>query len=182
MSTKPATSNATAKQIQYLKFEVAYRARLQKICNKINAAEDLDEILIDLKDDITSLFAAERITVYVVDGAKRELVSRIKSGKEISEIRLPISGTSIAGWCAYKRLPLNIQNVYNATELASIDPNLKFDKSWDEKTGFKTRQVLAYPIIFKNYIVGVIQLINRKKGNAFIKIDELLLGLFISLL
>ena len=94
MATKPATSNAAVKQIQHLKFEVAYRARLQKICNKINAAEDLDEILIDLKDDITSLFAAERITLYIVDGAKRELVSRLKSGREISEIRLPISGTS----------------------------------------------------------------------------------------
>ena len=175
MSTKPATSNSTARQIQYLKFEVAYRARLQKICNRINAAEDLDEILIDLKDDITSLFAAERITIYVVDGARRELVSRIKSGKEISEIRLPLSGTSIAGWCAYKRAPLNLKNVYNPEELAAIDPELKFDKSWDQRTGFTTRQILAYPIIFKNYIVGVIQLINRKKGNAFIKIDELAL-------
>ena len=175
MSAETATSNATEKQIQYLKFEVAYRARLQKICNKINAAEDLDEILIDLKDDITSLFAAERITIYVVDGANRELVSRVKSGKEISEIRLPLSGTSIAGWCAYKKTPLNIRNVYSSKELAAIDPDLKFDKSWDQRTGFTTRQVLAYPIIFKNYIVGVIQLMNRKNGNAFIRIDELAL-------
>jgi type II secretory ATPase GspE/PulE/Tfp pilus assembly ATPase PilB-like protein len=175
MSTNPATTGETVKQVQHLKSEVAYRARLQKICNRINAAEELDEILIDLKDDITSLFAAERITIYVVDGGSRELVSRIKSGKEISEIRLPLSGTSIAGWCAFKRTALNIQNVYNPKELASIDPGLSFDKSWDQRTGFVTRQVLAYPIIFKNYIIGVIQLINRKKGSAFIKIDELAL-------
>jgi type II secretory ATPase GspE/PulE/Tfp pilus assembly ATPase PilB-like protein len=175
MSTKPATSTATVKQIQHLKFEVAYRARLQKICNKINAAEDLDEILIDLKDDITSLFAAERITAYVVDGTKRELVSHIKSGAEIAEIRLPLAGQSIAGWCAHKRTPLNIKNVYDKKELAAIDPDLKFDESWDQKSGFVTRQVLAYPIIFKNYIMGVIQLINRKKGSSFIRMDELAL-------
>jgi hypothetical protein len=175
MATKPAASNAVDKQIQNLKFEVAYRARLQNICNKINAAEDLDEILIDLKEDITSLFAAERITIYIVDGARRELVSRIKSGKEISEIRLPLSANSIAGWCAYKRTPLNIKDVYNSQELAAIDPELTFDNSWDQRTGFTTRQVLAYPVIFKNFIIGVIQLINRKKGAAFIKIDELAL-------
>ena len=37
-----------------------YRSRLQEIGNKINAARDLDEILIDLKDEITALFSAER--------------------------------------------------------------------------------------------------------------------------
>jgi len=173
MPTKTAASEASDSQIKDLKFEVAYRARLQEICNKINAAEDLDEILIDLKDDITSLFAAERITVYVVDGTKRELVSRIMSGAEIAEIRLPLAANSIAGWCADKRTPLNIKNVYDKKELASIDPNLKFDESWDQKSGFVTRQVLGYPIIFKNYIMGVIQLINRKKGNSFIRIDEI---------
>jgi len=66
--------------IDDLKMEVAYRTQLQEIGNKINSARDLDEILVDLKDEITSLFSAERITVYVVDGVKRELVSRMKSG------------------------------------------------------------------------------------------------------
>ena len=70
-----------------LKSEVEYRKKLQQICNDIYAAKNLDEILIDLKNEITSLFAAERITVYVVDGIKRELVSRFKSGEEIGEIR-----------------------------------------------------------------------------------------------
>ncbi|MGD8522624.1 MAG: GspE/PulE family protein [Desulfobacterales bacterium] len=175
MSNPNPKSGYTQNQIQHLKSEVAYRARLQRICNKINAAANLDEILIDLKDDITTLFATERITVYVVDGTRRELVSRFKSGDDIAEIRLPISTSSIAGWCACKKNPLNIKNVYNAEELAAIDQDLKFDKSWDEKTGFKTRQVLAYPIIFNNYILGVIQLINRRTGKAFIKIDELAL-------
>ncbi len=172
MSTTNTTSVAKQTRLQLLKSEVVYRARLQKICNRINAAANLDEILIDLKDDMTSLFAAERITVYVIDGTKRELVSRFKSGDDIAEIRLPVSGSSVAGWCAYKKTPLNIRNVYNEKELAAIDPDLKFDKSWDEKTGFITRQILAYPIIFKNYILGVIQLINRKTGDSFINLDE----------
>jgi type II secretory ATPase GspE/PulE/Tfp pilus assembly ATPase PilB-like protein len=56
--------------------------------------------------------------------------------------------------------------------LAAIDPKLRFDERWDMQTGFTTRQVLAHPIVFKNYLLGVVQLINRKAGSAFVEIDE----------
>jgi len=158
--------------IRDLTSEVAYRTRLQKICNKINAAAHLDEILINLKDDITSLFEAERITVYVVDQNSHQLVSRFKSGDDIEEIRIPISADSIAGWCAMKNTIINIKDAYNSQELALIDPGLRFDDRWDLKTGFKTRQILARPIIFRNRLLGVIQLMNRKTGKAFVQIDE----------
>jgi type II secretory ATPase GspE/PulE/Tfp pilus assembly ATPase PilB-like protein len=152
--------------------EVAYRTRLQKICNKINAAANLDEILINLKDDITSLFEAERITVYVVDENKHQLVSRFKSGNDIEEIRIPISANSIAGWCAVKNTVINIKDAYNSKELARIDPKLRFDDRWDLKTGFRTRQILARPIGFRNQLLGVIQLMNRKTGMSFVQVDE----------
>ena len=164
--------DANSSNDRQLKSEVEYRKKLQQICNDIYAAKNLDEILIDLKDEITALFESERITVYVVDGIKRELVSRFKSGDEIGEIRIPIATSSIAGNSAYKQKLVNIKNVYDNKELASIDPDLKFDSSWDKKTGFKTKQVLAYPIIFKKYLLGVIQLINRSDGSSFSKLDE----------
>jgi hypothetical protein len=131
-----------------LKSEVEYRKKLQEICNNIYAAKNLDEILIDQKDAITSLFEADRITVYVVDGIKRELVSRFKSGDEIGEIRIPVSTSSLAGTSALKQKLINIKDVYDEKELAEIDPELKFDSSWDKKTGYKTKQVLVNPIIF----------------------------------
>ena len=158
--------------VENLKTEVEYRTKLQEIGNRINAARDLDEILIDLKDDIISLFDAERLTVYVVDGVKRELVSRFKSGNEISEIRLPVSKNSLAGYSALTHNLLNIANVYDDAELSAIDENLNFDKSWDQKTGYRTHQVLVYPIIFQKYLMGALQLINRKGGDAFTEDDE----------
>jgi len=39
--------------VENLKSEVEYRTRLQEIGNKIYAAANLDEILINLKDEIT---------------------------------------------------------------------------------------------------------------------------------
>jgi type II secretory ATPase GspE/PulE/Tfp pilus assembly ATPase PilB-like protein len=155
-----------------LKSEIDYRKDLQDICNKIHAAANLDEILVDLKDEITRLFEAERLTVYVVDGIKRELVSRFKSGNEIEEIRISISNSSISGCSAFKKKLINIKNVYDDAELISIDPELKFDKRWDKKMGFRTQQVLAVPIIFKKFLLGVIQLINRKGGGSFTRLDE----------
>ena len=168
----PAISGAKPTDVQGLKSEVEYRIKLQVICNKINAASNIDEILVDLKDEITDLFEAERLTVYVVDGKKRELVSRFKSGDEISEIRVPVSLTSTAGYSAFKQKLINIKNVYDDNELAAVDPALKFDKSWDHKTGFKTTQVLVVPIIFKKYLLGTVQLINRITGSSFTKMDE----------
>ena len=155
-----------------LKSEIEYRKNLQDICNKIHAAANLDEILVDLKDEITGLFEAERLTVYVVDGRKRELVSRFKSGDEIGEIRIPMSNNSISGCSAFKKKLINIKDVYDDRELASIDYDLKFDKSWDQKAGFTTKQVLVVPVIFKNYLLGAIQLINRKDGGSFSRLDE----------
>jgi type II secretory ATPase GspE/PulE/Tfp pilus assembly ATPase PilB-like protein len=175
MFKKKAASTTLETNLQNLKSEVAYRKKLQNICNKIYVAANLDEILIDLKDEITSLFAAERITVFIVDGKRRELISRFKTGNEVTEIRIPVSTSSIAGYAALKQKKINVKNVYDDAELSSIDSELKFDKSWDQKFGFKTKQVLAYPIIYKNhkkYLMGVIQLINRVRGNSFIPIDE----------
>lgn len=152
--------------------DMGYQERLLAITNRVHAASNIDEILIDLQDDIIRLFEAERLTIYVVDGIKKDLVSRVKSGNDISEIRVPISTSSLAGYSAYKGHLLNIKNVYDANELSVIDKKLTFDKTWDQKTGFRTRQVLVAPVSFQKYLMGAIQLVNRKDGTAFSEQDE----------
>src|SRR5205823_3418743 len=49
---------------------------------------------------------------------------------------------------------------------------LRFDQRWDKQTGFRTRAVLAVPILFEKYLLGVIQLINKRHGVAFTAQDE----------
>ena len=173
MATELSSAVSDENDVRHLQSEVEYRTNLQAICNKIYAARNLDEILINLKDDITALFEAERMTVYVVDGKNRELVSRFKTGEEVEEIRIPVSVNSIAGYAAFKQRLVNIKDVYDDGELREIDTDLRFNKSFDQQSGFRTRQALAYPIIFQKYLLGAIQLMNRKDGDRFIKIDEL---------
>jgi type II secretory ATPase GspE/PulE/Tfp pilus assembly ATPase PilB-like protein len=153
--------------------DLEYSVRLQEIGDKINAARDLDDILIQLSDEIVELFSADRMTVYIVDGVKRELVSRFKSGDETSEIRIPVSKESLAGYSALTHKLVNVANAYDDKELALIDEDLRFDKSWDQKTAYRTRQVLSYPIIYQKYLMGTLALINRKGGGRFNKTDEM---------
>ncbi len=171
MQKKQAADNEANKSAD-LKEEVDYREKLLQITNRVNSANHIDEILTDLKDSVTSLFDAERLTVYVVDGINKELVSRVKSGNEINEIRVPISATSLIGYVASKGELLNIIDVNDQDELSSINASLSFDNTWDEKSGFQTRQVLAAPISFQKYLLGAIQIINRKNGSSFVKRDE----------
>jgi type II secretory ATPase GspE/PulE/Tfp pilus assembly ATPase PilB-like protein len=168
----PAAAVSRTADVQNLQSEVEYRTRLQEICNKIYAAKNLDEILIDLRKEITGLFEAERITLYVVDGKRRELVSRFKSGSEVAEIRVPIAPHSLAGFSAMKQQVVNIVDAYDDKALTRIDPALRFDKRWDRKTGFRTRAVLVCPVVYRQFLLGVIQLINRTDGDRFNSLDE----------
>ena len=152
--------------------EAQYIARIKAIGERLNAANNLGEALINLKDEICELFNAERITVYVVDGVKRELVSRFKSGNEVTEIRIPVAQTSIAGFAALKQSLVNIKNVYDQNELTAIDPELQFDSSWDRRTGYRTREILAYPIVYQKYLMGALELINHKSGVPFGSAEE----------
>ncbi|MFP3980229.1 MAG: GspE/PulE family protein [Desulfobacterales bacterium] len=169
---KTISSDDTRGTIDHLQSEVAYRTRLQEITNAIYAAANLDEILLDIKDEIVDLVGAQRITIYYVDGVRRELVSRFKSGDEVSEIRLPINNSSIAGYCAANQKILNIRDVYDTNELFDIDPALGFDSTWDRKTGFQTKQVLIAPIVFKSFMLGALQLMNRNGGGRFTEAEE----------
>ncbi|MCX8012437.1 MAG: GspE/PulE family protein [Desulfobacterota bacterium] len=159
-------------EIEKLRSLVAYNEGLKVISRELYAAENIDDILINLKDRILSLFDAERITIYAVDHARREIYSKIKEGNEIKEIRLAINRSSIAGYCASTGKILCIRNAYDEKELYTYSPELRFDKSWDLKTGFITRQVLAAPFIYDRYLMGVIQLLNKKTGDNFTREDQ----------
>ncbi|MEW6544373.1 MAG: GspE/PulE family protein [Nitrospirota bacterium] len=159
--------------LQELQRKVAYAEHVKRITLQIHAAKDLDQILLDLHKDILSIFDAEGLTLYAVDPEKKEIFSKAPRLDTIEEIRIPINEQSLAGFTAKYLRPINVADAYNKAELTAIHPSLSFDASWDKKTGFKTKQVLTYPIVADNkYLMGVIQLLNKKSGGRFTKKDE----------
>lgn len=158
--------------VEEMRKQLQFNEKLKFVANKIHSANNVNEILIKLKDNILSLFDAERITIYLIDPVKKELISKYLVGTGIKEIRVPISPSSIAGYTAHAQKMVNIADVNIAADIKKIDPNLTFDGTWDKQSGYTTRQVLAAPILFENTLLGVIQLINKKTAKTFTKPDE----------
>ena len=155
-----------------LEKQLEYQKRLNSITNRIHSARDTNDILINLQEEILGLFDADRITIYKIDGKKKEIVSMFKTGNEINEIVVPINYHSIAGYCAATGKLVNVLDVYDQDELKQVNPQLKFDRTWDQKTGYRTTQILASPITYNTHILGVIQLINKTNGKRFTKRDQ----------
>jgi type II secretory ATPase GspE/PulE/Tfp pilus assembly ATPase PilB-like protein len=152
--------------------ELSYRKKLIEIANMINSAGSIQDILVDIKDKILDLVDAERVTIFALDTKNQELFSMFKAGNEVKEIRVPKTFGSIAGFTALSRKTANIKSAYDSSELARLHPNLKFDARWDKASGFRTSQVLACPVVFEKYLLGVLQLINKRGGAPFSPKDE----------
>jgi len=168
MNVKPMTQG-----LQELQLKVEHTEHVKQIIAQIQAATNLDQIILDLHHDILSLFDAQDLTLFAFDSDKKEIFSKIPHVDSVEEIRIPISEQSLAGFCAKYLRPVNIVDAYNAAELRSIHPSLLHDTAFDKRTGFKTKQVLTYPIVADNkYLMGVLQLLNKKNGPRFTRKDE----------
>jgi GAF domain-containing protein len=143
---------------------------LNQVINRINAAKNIDEIMLDVSDDICALFNADRLTIYTVDDDKTSLISKIKTGLDaFQDLKIPIAEQSIAGYSALNKKLLNIGNVYDEAELKQHSSHLSFLRGVDRRTGYHTKQMLVAPIVDGTSLelLGVIQLINNKAGVPF---------------
>jgi len=122
------------------------RKELLDITNRIHAAQNIKQILVDLKSGILNIFNANSLTIYVVDKIRNEIYSMFLAGTQLKEIRLPINNKSIAGYVANTGAVINLENAYDQKELKSIEPELAFDDSWDRKP-FKRGRFLQRPFI-----------------------------------
>ncbi|MGH7183968.1 MAG: GAF domain-containing protein, partial [Nitrospiraceae bacterium] len=166
-------ANPIPKNLQELQQKVAFAENVKRITDQILAASDLDHILLDMRKEILSIFDAEAVSIFAFDSEKKEIFSKVPHIDSVEEFRIPITEQSLAGFCAKYLRPVSIADAYNTAELQSIHPSLLHDSSYDKRTGFKTKQVLTYPIVADNkYLMGVFQLLNKKSGTRFTRKDE----------
>jgi len=132
---------------------------------------NVDNVLLRITGTATTLLAAERATVYVIDNEHREVWSRSRSetteAQPTEEIRLPIDGRGLAAEVARGGAAMVSDDPY-------ADP--RFDPSVDARTGFRTRSVLVVPIDARDGArVGVLQVVNKIDG-SFTAADSDLAG------
>jgi type II secretory ATPase GspE/PulE/Tfp pilus assembly ATPase PilB-like protein len=169
LESKPVAQDAALAE------KLTFSRNLQAVTNKIHATNNIDEIMLELSQDICSLFNADRLTLYAVSDDKQSIISKVKMGlNQFKDLKLPISEQSIAGYCAVHKKVINIRDVYDDQELKSYSPQLNFLKEVDKRTGYRTKQMMVAPVIDTagNDLMGVIQIINSKGGQPFTTMIE----------
>lgn len=140
---------------------------LREVGNALGTTLDLDDLLELILGRLTDLLEADRCTLYLLDQAKAELVSRIVIGEQVRSIRVRV-GHGIAGTVAKTGKAIRLKDAYT-------DP--RFEAEWDLFTGYRTKSMLAAPL--KNHMgrtIGVIQVLNKTTGEEFTAEDEAILS------
>lgn len=135
-----------------------YRRRFQALVDVARQARDRGDAqagLVALTRGITEVLRADRSTLFLIDELTGELRSRVVEGAPGLDIRVAV-GTGLAGWVAMTGIPLRINDV-----LADD----RFDSRWDQKSGYRTQNVVVVPLLGPNgKVIGVIQSLNKRGG------------------
>ena len=144
-------------------------AALRDVGVALGTTLDLDQLLELILEKITDLLQADRATLYLLDEARGELVSRIAVGDAIRSVRMRV-GEGIAGMVARTGRTIRVRDAYR---------DKRFTRDSDELPGYRTQSILAAPM--KNHlgrIIGVVHVLNKKSRRDFSAGDEALLNAF----
>ncbi|MDP6637226.1 MAG: GAF domain-containing sensor histidine kinase [Phycisphaerae bacterium] len=125
---------------------------------------EIPNVLRDVADVVCGELNAQRASIYLIDPETRELQAVAMVGNVARTIRIPICKSSLAGFCATTGRAFVVGDAYG--DLSDIDPELRFDSSWDKVNDFRTRDVICAPAMFKGEVRGVVQAVNSK-GKPF---------------
>ncbi len=136
-----------------LQRQVAHLERLLDITRQMAASTDVKQLLTTIINAAREVLDCERATIFLYDKHVHELCSSVATG--IEEIRFP-ADRGIAGSAATDRAVINVADAYN-------DP--RFNPDIDRKTGFRTRNLLTFPLEnLQGELMGVLQALNKRSG------------------
>ncbi|HEX9923968.1 MAG TPA: GAF domain-containing sensor histidine kinase [Anaerolineae bacterium] len=156
MSLKEITYNAA----QSTDVQVARLEMMLEISRALNSTLDLDVLLQSITEVATELTDTEAASILLLDRKTGELYFEATSGEKravIERIVVPLEG-SIAGWIARNGEPLVIDDIQrDGRHYGEIDKILEF----------KTRSILGVPLKFKQEIIGVVEVLNKRHDASF---------------
>lgn len=142
---------------------------LQEISMHINARTDVMQLLDRILQAALESIGAEDGSLLLRDPDTNELVFVVVRGavrEALTGHRIP-PGEGIAGYVAESHLPVIIAN-------AQLDQ--RFSARVDQAFNFKTRSVLAAPILHDAEVKGVIQVLNKQNRQEFNETDMMILN------
>jgi len=136
-------------------------SRLQRVVEvslTLNSTLELEPLLDVIIETAQGITHTEGASILLLDTETGELRFRAATGQkrqQLKPVTVPLDN-SIAGYIVRTGMPLLIPDV-------SQEP--RFGGQVDEAVGFKTRSILGVPLMVKERIIGVLEVVN-KIGNA----------------
>ena len=128
---------------------------LLHLSRRVAEASHLDDVLRTIVSTAAVETQSDRGTLFLNDENTGELYSRFAQGARMREIRI-LNTDGIAGHVFTSGEPLIIPDAYQ-------DP--RFDQGVDKETGYVTRNLMCTPIRVRGSVIGVLEVINRKRGS-----------------
>ena len=151
--------------LQEIRSNLERTTDLLEVGRAISGEIELDSLLHLIVEKSSHLLHADRSTVFLIDGERKELWSKVAQGLQDQEIRFPMH-LGIAGSVATTGEVVNIPDAYQ---------DARFNPDVDRKTGYCTKSIITMPMKNKmGETIGVFQCLNKKDG-AFTEEDEKLL-------
>jgi len=144
--------------------------RLIDIARDLASTLDLDVLLARIVQAAVEISGAEAASILLYDETSQQLYFLVSTNIDeptLSGLIVPLDG-SIAGWIVNNRKPVRIMNVHE-------DP--RFYSTIEAITGLATKSLLGIPLVTKNKIVGVLEVLNKPKGRFTDKDESMLLVL-----
>ncbi|MGA3239755.1 MAG: sigma 54-interacting transcriptional regulator [Bryobacteraceae bacterium] len=136
-------------------------ADILAICQRINSERDLGALLDLIAREATKLLDCDRASIFLLDGERRELWSKVALGSD--EILRFDAASGIAGAAVTSGRVINVLDAYS-------DP--RFYTGIDSQTGYRTRTILAVPLRNQfGAILGAFETLNKRSG-VFNRQDE----------
>ena len=142
--------------------------RLIDISRDLASTLDLDVLLDRIVQAAADITFAEAASILLYDNTARQLYFQVATNIDDTTMRgliVPLEG-SIAGWIVTNQKTVRIDDVHeDSRHFGDIE----------QSTGFPTKSILGIPLITKNKVVGVLEVLNKKDGK-FTSADENLLS------
>ena len=141
--------------------------RLIEISRDLASTLDLDTLLADIVHAAADITHAEAASILLYDDTARQLYFQIATNIDEPTMRgliVPLD-KSIAGWIVTNRQSVRIDDAHK---------DERFFGDVDQTIAYSTKSLLGIPLITKNKVVGVLEVVNKKRGK-FTDPDESML-------
>jgi K+-sensing histidine kinase KdpD len=128
---------------------------------------DLDTLLNDIVRAAADITHAEAASILLYDDTARQLYFQVATNIDEPTMRglvVPLE-KSIAGWIVNNKESLRIDDAHKDD---------RFFSDVEQSIGYETKNMLGIPLITKNKVVGVLEVVNKKRGK-FTDPDESML-------